>query len=162
LEENIIKEYMLSFIMNLLKKLGKKNIMLLTKKLNYKAKVKTGYVSITKPITEIKENIVYVDAITTTKHVPPVLENCIFVSSPDALTELRLAIKSLFIEKNCEIVVIDDVSSMKEYNDLGDLTSFLNAVILMTRENNKKLILIVKKESNELINDLTMFSDVII
>ena len=148
--------------MDLLKKIGDKNIILLIGNLDYKAKIKTGYVSITKPITEEKENFVCVDAITLTKKIPPIMNNCIFVSSPSALTELRLSIKSLYLEKNCEIVILDDVSSMREYNDLGDLTMFLNNVILIARENNKKLVLIVNKNSNELINDLTMFSDLTI
>ena len=90
------------------------------------------------------------------------MNNCIFVSSPNALTELRLAIKSLYLEKICEIVIVDDVSSMREYNDLGELTQFLNNIILIARENNKKLVLIIDKTSNELINDLTMFSDLTI
>ena len=96
------------------------------------------------------------------KKSPPTMNNCIFVSSPNALTELRLAIKSLYLEKICEIVIVDDVSSMREYNDLGELTQFLNNIILIARENNKKLVLIIDKTSNELINDLTMFSDLTI
>lgn len=148
--------------MELLKKIKDKNIVLLLGKLDYKPKIKTGYVSITQPITEEKENFVYVDAITVTKKIPPVMKNCIFVSSPTALTELRLAVKSLYLEKMCEIVIFDDVSSMMEYNDLGDLTQFLNSIILIARENNKKLVLMLNKDSNELINDLTMFSDLII
>lgn len=148
--------------MNLIKKIGDKKIVLYIGKLDFKPVIKTGYVSITQPITEEKENIVYVDAITATKKIPPIMKNCIFVSSPSALTELRLAIKSLYTEKLCEIVIINDVSSMKDYNDLGELTQFLNTIILIARETNKKLVLMLKKDSNELINDLTMFSDITI
>ncbi len=150
------------YCMNILKKMGKRNIMLYIGELDYKQKIKTGYVSITKPVTEVKENLIYVDAITATKKVPPLIQDCIFVSSPDALTELRLAIKSLYLEKNCEIVILDNISSMKEYNDIGELTGFLNSIILMARENDKKLVLLVKKDSNDLINDLRMFSDLVL
>mgnify|MGYP003972264071 FL=1 len=148
--------------MNLIKKIGNKTIILYIGELDYKPKIKTDYVSITQPISKVNENMIFVDAITATKKIPPILKNCIFVSSPNALTELRLAIKSLFYEKFCEIVIFDDVTSMKHYNDLEELTSFLNSIIEIARESNKKLVLILNKDSNELINDLIMFSDIII
>ncbi|MBT3465500.1 hypothetical protein HN451_11005, partial [archaeon] len=64
--------------MNLIKKIGNKTIILYIGELDYKPKIKTDYVSITQPISKVNENMIFVDAITATKKIPPILKNCIF------------------------------------------------------------------------------------
>ncbi len=148
--------------MDILKKTEGKDIVLIIGKLDYRPKEKTGYVSISNAIKEPKENIIYVDAITATRTVPPSIKDCIFVSSPEALTEIRLAIKSIYLDKGSDIVIVDNLTDMRDYNDPGELNIFLNTIVAIARENRKKLILIVDKHSHQLINDIEMFSDIVV
>jgi hypothetical protein len=134
---------------------------------------KIGYITLNKPFNSVIENLTknnlnkdkffFVDAITATVQAPPVVDNCIFVSSPTALTDLGLAFSSLLTEHNCEIVFLDTVSTLAVYQDAGSVTKFVHNLVTKVRVLNKKAVfLAVKEDSETLIKDLNMFVDKIV
>ncbi len=134
---------------------------------------KIGYVSINKPYNSVlqdlesrgidKQKFSFADAITATVQTPPVVDNCIFVSSPNALTDLGLAFSSLYNDHGCDIVVFDTISTLIVYQDIGSVTKFVHNLVTKARVLNKHLALVALKEDSEsLIKDLNMFVDKII
>ncbi|MBU0756972.1 MAG: hypothetical protein KKF44_02820 [Nanoarchaeota archaeon] len=134
---------------------------------------KIGYITLNKPFMTIisdlkKKNLdtskfYFVDAITATVQSPPQADNCIFVSSPTALTDMGLSYSSLFNEKDCDLVFFDTISTLIVYQDIGSVIKFVHNLITKARVMNKKAaFLALKEDSEELIKDLTMFVDKII
>ena len=132
-----------------------------------------GYITINKPYNSIlqdfgkkginKNKFFFVDAITSTVQSPQPSPNCIFVSSPTALTDLGLAFSSLFSEKKCDAVFFDAISTLGVYQDPGSVIKFVHNLITKARVLNKKAIFLALKEDSEtLIKDLNMFVDRII
>ena len=105
----------------------------------------------------------FVDAITATLNVPPIVGNCIFVSSPSSLTELKVAFSSLFEEKNREIICFDSISELLEYNEQYEVVKFIHGLIMITHTMNRKAVFIVREEdSGKLVKDVSMFADKLI
>lgn len=130
---------------------------------NYGKKI--GYITLNRPYSSIhmKGDIYFVDAITATVQKPALANNCTFVSSPTALTELSLAFSSLYGEKGCELVIFDTISTLIIYQDIGTVIKFTHNLVTKASVLNKKAIFIALKEDSEtLIKDLNMFVDKVI
>ncbi len=172
--------------MGLADNLGKDNIVLvITSKTSYSNCLtqlqpqvgnsfdKIGYITVNKPFNSVKKDLsdlgmetgkfIFADVITATVQAPPPVDNCIFVSSPNALTDLGLAFTSLYNEYGCEIVVFDTISTLVVYQDIGSVIKFVHNFVTKARVIGKKLVLIALKEDSEtLIKDLNMFVDSIV
>jgi hypothetical protein len=135
---------------------------------------RTGYLILERPFKEVKrelenkkanpDNFFFVDIYTAGKETPPIVDNCIFISSPEALTEIRVAISTLYAEKNRELIFIENIGEMIKSHDIFFLTRFINNLILKAEGLNRKLILLIVKEENtrHLIKDIAMFADKVI
>ncbi|MBN2367389.1 hypothetical protein JXC34_00090 [Candidatus Woesearchaeota archaeon] len=137
-----------------------------------KSAKKIGYITINRPYGSVVASIqklgidpnkfLFVDAITATVQSPSQVPNCIFVSSPTALTDLGLAFSSLF-ENNCDLVFFDTISTLIVYQDIGTVTKFVHNLVTKARVSNKKAVFMALKEDSEnLIKDLNMFVDKIV
>ncbi|OGM02767.1 hypothetical protein A3K72_00185 [Candidatus Woesearchaeota archaeon RBG_13_36_6] len=136
-----------------------------------KASDKVCYVTINRPynniLLQLKNNKVnlgkffFVDAITSTVQTPEQVENCIFVASPDALTDLSLAFSQAL--GKCDIALFDTMSTLVIYQDIGSVLKFMHNIVTKLRVGNKKGVLIaLKEDSEELIKDLHMFVDKVV
>jgi len=134
---------------------------------------KIGYVTINKPYSSVikdlegknidKTNFFFVDAITATVQAPPAADNCIFVASPNALTDLGLAFSSLLAEKNRDLIFFDTISTLIVYQEIGSVIKFSHNLVTKARVTGKKVIFLSLKEDSEtLIKDLNMFVDAVI
>ncbi len=134
---------------------------------------KIGYVTVNKPfntvLEELKNNGInsdkyfFVDAVTATVQTPPVVERCLFINSPTALTDLGLAFSSLYNEHGCELVFFDTISLLAVYQEVSTVIKFVHNLITKIRVLNKKAVFLALKEDSEtLIKDLNMFVDKII
>ena len=132
-----------------------------------------GYITINKPYSAVihdlesrnidKAKFFFVDAITSTVQAPPKDDSCIFVASPNALTDLGLAFSSLIGEKNRELVFFDTISTLVVYQDISSVTKFTHNMITKARVTGKKVVFMSLKEDSEtLIKDLNMFMDAVI
>lgn len=109
------------------------------------------------------ENILFIDAYTLTKKAPLIIKNCVFISSPGALTELKVAFFSFIGEKNCDLMIFDSITDLLEYNELDEIFKFFNSLIIEIKITGKKVIFLNKKnDKNFLLNDIEMFCDKII
>lgn len=134
---------------------------------------KIGYITINKPFNSVMQDIekngldksrfIFADAITATVQTPPVVDNCMFITSPNALTDLGLAFTSLYSDHGCEVIIFDTISTLIVYQDIGSVTKFVHNLVTKSRVIGKKLVLIALKEDSEsLIKDLNMFVDKIL
>ncbi|MEM2138670.1 MAG: hypothetical protein QXM96_00790 [Candidatus Woesearchaeota archaeon] len=160
-------------------------LLLISSKLNYSENIiqiikesnnisnSIGYITLNKPFTKItsdlgkigidKDKFFFVDAITSTVMAPPIVSNCIFVSSPSALTEISVSFSSLVQEKNVDLIIFDTISTLIIYQDIGQVIKFAHNLITKARVLGKKTILLTLKEDSEtLIKDLNMFVDKVI
>ena len=135
---------------------------------------KICYITLNKPynnlIEVLKKNSIdiekfnFVDAITSTVIKPASIKNCRFVTAPNALTELNLAIGKECISHNSDLFIFDSLSSLLIYEKGPTLIRFVHSVINELRTYNIKIIFTLLKEDyvSTLMKDLNMFVDKII
>lgn len=107
----------------------------------------------------------FVDARTATSRPDQRPErNCIFVSSPEALTELKIAITKSIETRGPEITFFDSLSTLLSYLSDGIIARWTHDVIAKLRESNSAgLFLCLKRdEESYLVKDITMFVDKVI
>lgn len=110
------------------------------------------------------EKIFFIDSITKTiKGEPKREENCLFISSPQGLTELGIAVSeamgSLKTEKN--FLFLDSLSTLLIYNSTGSIAKFSHFLMNKIRLSNVTgiFISIEKEMDRKLISQLSQFSD---
>jgi hypothetical protein len=109
------------------------------------------------------DDFYFVDAITATQKTPPIVYNCIFVSSPSSFSELKVAFVSLMEEKNREVIFFDRISGLIQYSDIHRITKFANDLIIDSHAYGKKVIFSVYiEDSEEFIKNISMFADKVI
>lgn len=135
---------------------------------------KICYVSLNKPYKTLLKNFtdagidttkfIFIDAITKTAEMPPVVENCEFVSSPGALTELSLAISNTLETKGVNLIVFDSLSTMLVYEDENIVTKFVHSLMAKIRVMGCRGIFTCLKQDSDtvLLKDVNMFADKII
>jgi archaellum biogenesis ATPase FlaH len=105
---------------------------------------------------------------TLTSHYDPSSEtkNCIFVSSPAALDDLRDAIKRAVEKEKCDVVIFDTITSLLIYQETFSITKFANNLAGGKEyENTKKVFIVLKdvermkNENQTLAKDIGMFAD---
>lgn len=134
------------------------------------------YVCLSKPYINVIEdlesmgigasNFFFIDIMTSHYKEPRPVENCIFLSDPNNLTKIRLAIKRAVDENKCSIILFDTISTLLIYQQTSSIVRFTHSLISeKEQENVKKLFLMIKgndvpiEESKRLANDLGMFAD---
>ncbi|MFH1663740.1 MAG: ATPase domain-containing protein [archaeon] len=147
---------------------------ILTNKLNEKG----IYVTINRPFNSLIEllesnkiktkNIFFIDAITMTvvgeaKEVP----NCLFINSPNSLTELGIALGEAFKamkETTDRFIFLDSLSTLLIYNQSQSVTKFAHFLTGRMREWKIKgvLISLQKNVDERLIAQVSQFCDRII
>ena len=103
----------------------------------------------------------FIDCISasTMEQIPS--KQCTYVSSPKALTELAIALNSL--PKEIDLVILDSFSGLVLHNDPFITFRFMNSVNAKLRKNSLKAIyLVVGETKEEVISDLSLFSDKIV
>lgn len=103
----------------------------------------------------------FIDGITKTQAEDAKADNCTFISSPQALTELSLAISTATNTGRFEFLFLDSVNTILIYNDLKTTEKFTHYVITKLRETNVGgIIFSLEEESaNKLIPIITQFCD---
>jgi len=130
-----------------------------------------GYISINKGYSALVEsflkykiqlsNFFFIDCVTKTITEPKRENNCVYVSSPNALTELALAITKI-IKADFDNVVLDSLSTLLVYHPSKDVTRFIHSVSNKIRENtNINFILTIasKDKHSDLFKQVQMLVD---
>ena len=105
-------------------------------------------------------NIHVIDCISAKAGVPKSQENVTFVSSPNALTEISIAVKRQ-INKKIDFVVFSSLSTMLIYEKPQIILRFFHSLLTSIRNNNTGgLVLTNKNETSKVfIDDIMMFFD---
>ena len=132
---------------------------------------KIGYVTLNKPYNTLieifKKNNVdlkkfgFVDAITKSVIKPESIKNCVFISAPNALTEMSIVIKKVSESQHPDIFIFDSLSSLLVYEKGPTLIKFVHSLVEFLRVHKIKIIFIALKSDidSALIKDLSMFAD---
>jgi predicted PP-loop superfamily ATPase len=141
-----------------------------------KTKTKICYVCMSKPYTDVKEdlrgneidtgNFFFIDVLTSHYKTPEPVENCIFIAEPTDLTAIRIAIRKAVEEKQCSVILLDTVSTLLIYQENHSILKFTHHLLMEGKQENvKKLFIVLKgdtislEENQRLVKDLEMFAD---
>ncbi|MFH0874633.1 MAG: hypothetical protein V1859_01760 [archaeon] len=134
---------------------------------------KVCYVTLNKPSNTIvnalkSRNIeaskfYFVDAITNTVQSTTNTNNCTYISSPTALTDISLAFSEGLSDKGCDNAIFDTISTLIVYQDINSVIKFTHNLITKIRVLGKKSVFVaLKEDSEELVKDLNMFVDSVV
>lgn len=116
------------------------------------AKGSVCYVTLNKTFESLKEifqkkgidtkNFVFVDAISGSfKETRVKVDQCYYVSSPDSLTEISIAISNA-LGDGCEFLIFDSISNLFIYNKSETMTKFIAALATRIRRTKTKAVFI--------------------
>lgn len=132
------------------------------------------YVSLNKPYTNLVKELaldnkaikrfLFIDAITETVKKPKPNERVIFVSSPNALTELSIIMVKALETDKVDYMVFDSLSTLLVYEDAATAIKFTHNIIVKLRTTKTKGIFTILKGdiTKSLMKDLSMFVDKVV
>lgn len=175
-------------VMDLLKEITQNNFLLLLMKdaeysLNVeeivkttkKTKTKICYICLSRPLTDVTndlnksgidaDSIFFIDTLTSHYSKPESMKNCIFLSSPANLNDMTSAITMSIKDHRCNALLFDTISTLLNYQQTHSIIRFTNTLVTNTKEDIKKLFILLK--GNEILHgdqlvlasDLEMFAD---
>ncbi len=103
----------------------------------------------------------FIDAISSTVKVKTSAENCIFTSSPSALTELSITINSTCQKLKPELLVFDSLSTLQIYLPMNTIVKFSQSLVTKLKDSNIKAIFPIIK-NDDFIKNMSMFINKII
>ena len=142
-----------------------------------KKKASGGYVSISKPHNHVidllknkdisTDNIFFIDCITKGLGVKvPKEKNCVFVESPEHLTDLSVALHKFFTSSNEKnrFLYIDSLSTLTIHNNLDTVLRFIHYVTGKMRifGFNGMMLSLHEETDKRLISELGQFCDKVI
>ncbi len=105
-------------------------------------------------------NYYFIDCISKKNMIVEQSKQCLYVSSPTALTELALAMGKL---RQVDLIILDNISSLLLYNKAAEVLKFLHSMMTKIRQTKTRAIYSILKESKkEFVADLTMFADAVV
>lgn len=134
------------------------------------------YICLSKPYADVLEELkergfqsddfVFIDVLTSHYGPPPHAKNCIFISSPRDLSEIKDAIVDAVEKGGCTAVVFDTISTLLIYEQNHSIVRFANSIISEKKqETSKKLFIVLKEERHSdedilsLAGDLELLAD---
>ncbi len=134
---------------------------------------RVGYITLNKTFPAIQENFekkgidtkkfVFVDAISKTIKEIEDSDQCYFVSSPGALTEIAIKISKL-LKQDMGYIIFDSLTNLLVYQKKAPVGKFVSNTVAMVQETKSKAIFyaIKVKEHEILIEETSMFVDRVI
>ena len=106
----------------------------------------------------------FIDAITKTAEMAESIDNCEFVSSPGALTELSLSISNILEQEKFDYMIFDSLSTLLVYESETVITKFVHFLIAKVRVIGcNAMFTCLRQDINSvLVRDINMFADKII
>jgi len=136
-----------------------------------KTQEKVCYVTLNDPFDCIASNLgnreisglFFIDCVSSTVKSPKAERNVAFVSSPRALTEISIAIKSA-LAKGSDFIVFDSISAMLVYEEPLSILKFIHSIVLALRQTKSEaaFIILMEDAASGIFKDLKMFVDGVI
>ncbi|MBU1111660.1 MAG: ATPase domain-containing protein [archaeon] len=141
--------------------------------LTKKEKTPGVYVTLNRPFKTVKKDlkakgvdtnlIIFIDAITKTTGETKKTKECLFLGSPENLSDISFAMDQavMALPKKKKFVFFDSLSTLLIYNKVPTVAKFIHFLASKMRTwKVKGIIISLKKESDkELIDELTQFCD---
>lgn len=141
-----------------------------------RTKTKICYVCLSKPYVDVLEDLrkrnldisqfFFIDTLSSHYKKPEKADNCVFVSNPSDLEDIKKAIKKIVEKKGCSVVLFDTISTLLIYQETSSIVRFThNLISEREHEKTKKLFIVLKEEgipseeNQRLVKDLGMFAD---
>lgn len=109
------------------------------------------------------DKIVYIDAITKSMEPVENTQDCYFVSSPQALTELSI-VASEFLAQNIDFIILDSLTTLLIYQKKVDpVVKFVTKMVNTSKKENSHMIFFVldTPEHQLLIEESSMVMDAV-
>jgi archaellum biogenesis ATPase FlaH len=109
------------------------------------------------------DHLVFIDAITRSMEPAENTDDCYFVSSPQALTELSIVI-SEFLNQNIDYVIVDSLTTLLIYQKKVDpVVKFVTKMVNTAKKQNSHLVFFVldSTEHQLLIEESAMVMDAV-
>lgn len=109
------------------------------------------------------KNFFFIDCVSRTIINPKKIDNCQFVSSPNALTELSLAIGKC-IDSSFSVILVDSLSTFMIYHNAEEISHFFHNLSNKVRAEEKNLILTLsnKDKNSEVFKKIEIIVDKVI
>ncbi len=105
-------------------------------------------------------NYYFIDCISEKNMIVSQSKQCLYVSSPTALTELSLSVGKL---RQIDLIILDNISSLLLYNKDAEILKFLHGMMTKIRQIKTKAIYSILKESKkEFLADIELFADAVV
>jgi len=106
----------------------------------------------------------FIDCVSSTVGKHKDENNVIFVSSPQALTEISIVAKKVIQSVGVDFVIFDSISAIMVYEKSLAILKFIHSLVLTCRDAKLAASFIILKEDvgNELLKDLAMFVDKVV
>lgn len=137
-------------------------------------KLKGCYVTLNRTFTNLKglliknnigaNKLFFIDAISKEVEIVKEYDNCMYMASPESLTELGEAIDGVLKSGKHDFIFIDSINILNIYNDPKTTIKFLHVFTEKIREKNMKGILICLDEEadKKFIDEIAEFCDKIV
>ncbi len=103
----------------------------------------------------------FIDAISKTVGISKKKDNCLYVQSPAALTELSIALSKCLEKKSYEYIIVDSLTTLLVYSQTDPVVKFLHSFVGKIRNANSKAVLVALQsdKKSELLSQINMFVD---
>jgi len=110
------------------------------------------------------DNFFFVDSITKTVKMTKNTRDCIFVSSPNSLTELSLTITKVVKKQKSKFIILDSLSTLLIYHKDDIVTKFAQGLInkFETTESNIVFTITAKDKYSDLFKNVQVFVNKVI
>jgi archaellum biogenesis ATPase FlaH len=104
------------------------------------------------------DKFLFVDAIT--KKSKEEANNCIYIGSPNALTELSVTIKKVLKTNKFDAFIFDSLSSLLTYHSVNSLIKFVHDLFAEVKKSNVVAVFTMQAGTDKnLLSDVSMFAD---
>jgi hypothetical protein len=141
-----------------------------------KTKTKVCYVCLSKPYADVVEdlkeqgidtgNFFFIDTLSSYYGKPMPSENCIFVTKPNDLAGISIAVRKAVERNQCIVILFDTISTLLIYEESFPIVKFTHSLLSEEEKTGTTKLFIVlkgdsvsKEESQRLVKDLAMFAD---
>lgn len=124
------------------------------------------YVTLNNPynflVTKLKkegvnsEKCYIIDTISSSINVKASTKNCTFVTAPNALTELSIAIHKAIKKTSPKVMIFDSLSALLIYLPINSIVEFTQDLVTKLKESNTQAVFPIIK-NKEMINHMSMF-----
>ena len=109
------------------------------------------------------KNIKFIDGISHAIRDVESTEDCTYISSPEAITELSIIVNT-HLKYGFEYLIIDSMTNLLTYTDINTVKKLMKSMIAKINETKTKatIIALVIPEHNELIKAVSTFVDKVV